>query len=80
MHIPPPYPNSGSFNEALKRMTRLMQQHQIDDRIFEMLKQAFEKELGNANVTLSRPERIRLLQQVSKTILDDVLEKIDNAK
>ena len=73
------YPNPGSYDDVLKRMTRRMQQNGVDNQILEILQQAFEKELQHG-IILSRPERNRLFQQVSKAILTDVLRKIDDVK
>ena len=70
------YQYSGSYDDLLKLMTRHAQQNGVDNQIFEILKQFFEKELGKENRPLSRPERIRLFQQVTKAILADVLGKI----
>jgi hypothetical protein len=61
-------------------MTRRAQQNEIDDQILEILQKFFEKELGKENMVLSRPERVRLFQQVTKGILVDVVEKIDSKK
>ena len=74
------YQYSASYDDLLKLMTRHAQQNEVDNQIFEILKQFFEKELGKENRAFSRPERIRLFQQVTKTILTDVLRKIDGAK
>jgi len=74
------YQYSGSYDDLLKLMIRHAQQNEVDNQIFEILKQFFEKELGKENRPLSRPERIRLFQQVTKAILTDVLGKIDGAK
>lgn len=74
------YPNSGSYDDLLKRMTRRMQQNRVDNQILEILQQVFEKEFGKENIVLSRPERIRLFQQVTKAILTDVLGKIGDIK
>ena len=74
------YQYSGSYDDLLKLMTRRAQQNKVDDQIFEILKQFFEKELGKENMVLSRPERTRLFQQVTKAILTDMLGKIGGTK
>ena len=74
------YQYSGSYDDLLKLMVRHAQQNEVDNQIFEILKQFFEKELGKEHMVLSRPERVRLFQQVTKAILADVLGKIDSAK
>jgi hypothetical protein len=73
-----PFPFSGSYDDLLKRMTRLMRENQVDNQILLLLQQTYEKELGKENVILSRPERTRLYQQVAKTLLMDVLDRIEN--
>jgi len=77
---PPPYQGSGSFKDVLKRMTQHAQQEKVDEKIFEIMKQAFETGLNKENIILSRPERVRLFKQVTKNVLSDVLEKIDGKK
>jgi len=74
------YQYSGSYDDFLKLMTRRAQQNEVDNQILEILQQFFEKELGKEHMVLSRPERVRLLQQVTKAILTDVLGKIDSTK
>jgi hypothetical protein len=74
------YQYSGSYDDLLKLMTRRAQQNEIDNQILEILKQFFEKELSKENMVLSRSERVRLFQQVTKAILTDVFGKIDNVK
>jgi hypothetical protein len=69
------YPNPGSYDDLLKRMTQRVQQNKVDDQILEILQQVFEKEFSKESLALSRPERIRLFQQVTKVILNDVLKK-----
>jgi len=73
-------PNSGSYDDLLKRMTQRVQQHKVDDQIVEILQQAFEKEFNQESVVLSRPDRVRLFQQVTKAILADVLGKIGDTE
>jgi hypothetical protein len=74
------YQYSDSYDDLLKLMIRHAQQNEVDNQIFEILKQFFEKELGKENRPFSRSERMRLFQQVTKAILNDVLGKIDGAK
>jgi hypothetical protein len=74
------YPNPGSYDDILKRMTRRMRENKLDDQIFGILQQAFEKELSQGNLMLSRPERVRLFHQVAKAIFTDVLGKIGGSE
>lgn len=73
------YPNPGSYEDVLKRMTRRMRENGMDRQIFDLLQQAFEKELGQG-IILSRPERDRLFQQVSMAILGDLLRSFGGSK
>jgi hypothetical protein len=54
------YQYSGSYDDLLKLMIQHAQQNEIDNQIFEILKQFFEKELSKENRPFSRPERTRL--------------------
>ena len=74
------YPNPGSYDDILKRMTRRIRENKIDNQILGILQQVFEKELSKGNIVLSRPDRVRLFQQVAKAILADVLGKIGDIK
>ena len=74
------YQYSGSYDDLLNLMTRRAQQNEVDNQILQILQQFFEKELGKEHMVLSRPERVRLFQQVTKAILADVLGKIDSTK
>ena len=74
------YQYSGTYDDLLKLMTRHAQQNEVDNQILEILQQFFEKELGKEHMVLSRPERVRLFQEVTKTILADVLGKFDSTK
>ena len=74
------YQYSGSYYDLLKLMIRRAQQYKVDDQILEILKQFFEKELGKEHMVLSRPERKRMFQQLTKAILTDVLGKLDGTK
>ena len=40
------YQYSGSYDDLLKLMTRHAQENEVDNQIFDILKQFFEKELG----------------------------------
>ena len=77
---PPPLQSSGSFDDILQRMTQHAQQEMADEKIFEIMKRTFEAGLNKENIILSRPERMRLFNQVAKNVFSDVLEKIDGKK
>ncbi len=71
------YQYSDSYDDLLKLMTRRAQQNEVDNQILEMLKQFFEKELDRENRVFSRADRVHLFQQISRTILNDALAKIE---
>ena len=80
LNPPDSYHNSGSFDDLLKRMTRCVKEQKVDNQIFDILQQVFDKELSRANIVLSRSDRVRLFQQVSQAILKDVLGKIGDTR
>ena len=77
---PNSYPNPSSYFDLLKRITQLVQEKNVDQQILQIVQQAFEKELNSANVVLTRPEKARLLQQVTRTVLTEAITKISDIK
>ena len=72
-----------SYDDLLKRLTRRMQATEVADQLFEILRQAYDRELSKVNLVglpLSRPQRVRLLQQVVQAVLVDVQTKIDGVQ
>jgi hypothetical protein len=67
--------DSGSYTGLLKRMTTGVQQ-KIGDQILAMIQNAYEKQLEEEKVVLSRPERVRLFKQIAKSVLTGALAKI----
>ena len=74
------YKYSESFDDLLRRTIQHAKQNKIDKEIVDLLRRFFEKEMNKENRPFSRPERIRLLQQVTKAIMEDVIAKFDNEK
>ena len=66
----------GSYVDLRKRMLRRVQDQKVKDQIFEVVKNAYEQALIQENIVLSRPERIRLLSQTMKTVLEDMVRKL----
>jgi len=77
---PNSYPNPSSYFDLLKRITQLVQEKNVDQQILQIVQQAFEKELSSENVVLSRPEKTRLLQQVTRAVLTEAITKISDIK
>ena len=73
-YIPP-----DSFDPK-KRVIQSMQSAKVNDQIFETAQKLFEKALASENIVLSRPEKDRLLSEILKSVLTDMLKKLDNNK
>ena len=72
-----------SYDDLLRRLTRRMQETEIAEQLFEIVRQAYDRELNNVNLVslpLSRPQRVRLLQQVTATVLTEVQRKADGVQ
>lgn len=73
-----PRPGADSYVKLKERIFRKIQAAGINDQVFETVKRAYEQVLAKENVVLSRPERNRLLSQILKQVLKDMLEKLDD--
>lgn len=67
----------GSYVNLQKRMLQHMQDLKIDDQIFEVMAKAYDQALRQENVVLSSLELNRMLSQIMKTILEDMVKKLD---
>lgn len=74
------FSQSGSYFDLKKQITRRMQSAKIEDEIFKAAATLFEQALDSENVVLARSERQRLLQQILKSVLTDMLTKLDVGK
>jgi hypothetical protein len=70
-------PDSGSYTNLKEKVFQKVKAAGINDRIFESVKKAYEEALVKENIILSRPERKRLLSQVLKLVLKDMLGKLE---
>jgi hypothetical protein len=77
MMNPPTFPLSGSNMDLVSRITHRMVQQDVDGQILGFVQRAYERELGKENVLLSRPERVRLYQMVTRAVLTRLLEKME---
>lgn len=68
----------GSYVNLQKRMLQRIQSAKVNDRIFEVVQQAYEVALDKEGIVLSRPERKRLLSQLLKLVLEDMTRKLDD--
>ena len=69
-------PIPGSYTDRRKRMFQYMKYLGVDNRIFEVVKNTYEQALIRENVILSRAERNRLLSDILKMVLEDMVEKL----
>lgn len=72
-----PKEDPGSYIDLRKRMLRHVQSSKVNDKIFGVVKNAYEQALSRENIILSRAERSRLLSQIMKMVLKDMLDKLD---
>jgi hypothetical protein len=74
------FSQSGSYFDLKKRITQRMQSANINDEIFKVAAKMFEQTLDSENVVLARSEKERLLHQILKSVLTDMLTKLDGNK
>ncbi len=65
------------YVDLKKRTLQRVQSSKVDDRIFQVVQDAYENALRMENVLLSRPERTRLFSQILKSVLEDMIKKLD---
>jgi hypothetical protein len=70
-------PDPGSYVDLRKRMFQHVQLLLVNDKIFDVVKNAYEHALISEDVVLSRAERDRMLSQIMKMVLEDILKKLD---
>lgn len=69
-----------SYDDLLKRLTRRMQETEVAAQLFDIVRQAYDRELNNVTLVglpLPRVQRVCLLQQVTAAVLADVQKKAD---
>jgi hypothetical protein len=73
-----PDPDSFSSYVNLKqRMLQLVKGKKVYDQIFQVVQTAYEEALKTENILLSRPEQKRMLAQIFRLMLEDMLKKLD---
>jgi len=70
-------PGSRRGVDLRKRMLQHVQSSMVNDQIFEVVKNAYEKALIRENIILSRAEKNRMLSQIIKMVLEDMLKKLN---
>jgi hypothetical protein len=66
----------GSYHNLKERMHKKVSAN-VNGQIREIMVKAYENALDEENVVLSRPERKRLLSQIVKMVMEDLLKKVD---
>ena len=68
----------GSYHNLQERMYKKVSAN-VNEQILGILQKAYEDALYEENVVLTRPERNRLLSQIVKMVMEDVLKKFDGS-
>jgi hypothetical protein len=68
----------GSYENLKERMYKKVLV-KVNEQIREIMVRAYENALNEENVVLSRPERKRLLSQIVKMVMEDILKKLDGS-
>jgi hypothetical protein len=68
----------GSYHNLKERMYKKVSAN-VNERIREIMVKAYENALYEENVVLSRLERNRLLSQIVKMVMEDVLGNLDGS-
>jgi len=67
----------GSYHNLKERMYKKVSAN-VNEQIREIIVKAYEDALYEVNVALSRPERNRLLFQITQMVMEDILKKFDS--
>jgi hypothetical protein len=71
-----PQEDPGSYIDLRKRMYQHVQLLRVENKIFEVVKNAFELALIQENIILSQAEKNRLLSQILKMTLEDMTRRL----
>jgi len=72
-----PQQDPGSYVDLRKRMFQHVQYMKVNDQIFKVIQNAYEHAMITENVVLSRAEKNRMLSQIIKGVLEDMIKKLD---
>lgn len=68
---------SGSYYDLRGRVLQRLRLAKINDELFSVVENAYEKALAVDNLVLSRVEKKRLLADVLKSVLADMNRRLD---
>lgn len=71
-----PQSDPGSYPDLRTRMLQDVRYLRVEDKIFEVVRNAYEHALIRENVVLSRAEKDRMLSQIMKMVLEDMAKKL----
>ena len=71
-------PGLSSYVNLKKRTLQKVQASNVNDQIFQVVKNSFEEALKHENILLG-PERKLLFAQILKSVLEDMLNKLNNS-
>jgi hypothetical protein len=72
-------PGLSSYANLKKRMLEKVQASKVNDQIFLAVQNAFEQAMNTENIVLSRPERKLLFLQILKSVLEEMINKLENS-
>jgi hypothetical protein len=74
-------PGPSSYVDLKKRILQKVRASNVNDQIFQIVQNAYqiasEKVVGTEIIVLSRPERKRLFAQILRSVLEDMITKLD---
>jgi hypothetical protein len=71
-------PNLYSYVNLQKRVLKNMQAARVNDQIFRVMQKTFEDALKQENIAPATAEKQRMLAQIMKQVLTDMLSKLDD--
>ena len=73
-----PEPDSfHSYINLKKRMLALVKTGKVYDQIFQVVQNAYDETLKTEDIFLSNAEKKHMVSQILRTILEDMLNKLD---
>ena len=76
----PPNPNHGAYLDLWPRLTQRLQAVKAQEQMLDIARAAYNQELRQENIILSRVEKERLFRQVMQTVLTDMLAGLGEGK
>ncbi len=71
-------PGLYSYVNLQQRMLKNVKAAHVNDQIFRAVQKAFDDSLRTENIVLSSTEKQRMLAQIMKQVLTDMLSKLDD--